>query len=404
MDKETNLQRGTDDQLIRGIAGKRGFLASYIPYCCDCTDAPEIFHLGVGLSIVGTALGNKVKFRSYGHQELFPNLWIVLVAPSGFMRKTTALNLGKKLLRRAVGKSILSDDWTPEKLYDLLKDEPSRILMASEFTGLLQRLDRQYMLGSRELLTELYDGDLTYEVERKGSGKVRVENVALSLLGATTMEWLNERVRGRDLAGGFLARFLFLPGEERGPRVERIPDVTVSVQNSLAAHLVEVAEMRGYADFSQVQQGFSDWLYEYERKMEKSGMADRLGGMYSRTGTTTLKLAVIFQASLQPNELTISPEAMDKAQRFVTYIHRQTAMVAGGFADSWDEKQQYRVLKFLKERGGRVVREELYRYMQINSRKLDGVMVTLREQGRVEISQARSDGRGRPMTIYTFMS
>lgn len=388
-----------DGEILERVASE-GFLRSYIQNCIDSTDAPPVFHLGVGLVILGAAMGNNVRIPSYGHQILYPNIWLVLIAPSGFMRKSTALSLGKSLLVQAVPKRILPDDFTPEKLADILKDEAAGIMTISEFVKILQILDRDYNRGAKEMLTELYDSPDHYVIQRKMGGKTTITDAAISLLGATTVGWLEDRVKKRDLEGGFLARFLFLPATERGPRVTEIPDVAHNIRLSLCDHLRSVAEVKGVADFSLVKKIYNDWEYKYERHIEKDGMPSELTGVYSRAGVTARKLAVIFQASLKPGELKISPGAMQSAMAFVEYIHRATAQIARSFGDSWFEKQLIKAKHFVMSRGGRVKRDDLIRHMKIKARDLDEVMRTLQESGEIEPSTEKTSGR--PITIYTF--
>jgi len=264
----------------------------------------------------------------------------------------------------------------------------------------LQILDRDYNRGAKEMLTELYDSPDHYVIQRKMGGKTTIENAAISFLGATTLDWLEDRVKRRDLEGGFLARFLFLPATERGPRVTEMPDVAHHVRLSLRDHLRSVAEMEGIADLSGVKKQYADWLYKYERHVESGGMPSELTGVYSRAGVTAKKLAVIFQASLRPGELKISPEAMENATTFVEYIHRATAQVAGGFADTWFEKQMKKAKQFIM-RHGAVNRNDLSRHMRIKPRELNEVMQALQESGEIDIS--RDESGGRPATIYTLI-
>lgn len=392
--------RETD--ILKSVAGK-GFLRSYVEFCADLTDAPHVFHLGVGLGILGAAMGNNVRIPSYGGLEIFPNIWLVLIAPSGFMRKSTALYQGKGLLRYSVEKAILADDFTPEKLTSILQDNPAGLLVVSEFTRLLDMLNRDYNAGLRQMITELYDSPERWIVERKKGGKSIIENAAISLLGATTLSWLEERVKTKDLRGGFLARFLFLPALERGPRIKGNPHMSLGMREKLKDWLWNIAELEGIADYKGVWKDYTNWLHKYERKVEGSNMPKDLMGVYSRTGTTVLKLALIFQASLQP-QIKITSEAMGMAQAFIAYIHQTTRVVASTFSDDWFDKQLKKVMRSLVEHGGRVTRKELLRATRLESRKLNSVVKTLEEQGRIEIKQDRASSRGGPRpTIYTFI-
>lgn len=388
----------SENDIIAKIADK-GFLRSYVDYCRDTTDAPYIFHLGVGLTILGAALGNNVKIPSWADQMLYPNLWVVLIAPSGFMRKSASIRLGQKLLRHAVGEAVLPDDWTPEKLAHILQDNPAGLLTISEFTRILAILDRDYNLGSKEMLCELYDSPEEWTLQRKSTSNVIIKDASVSLLGATTLDWLEEQVEAKDLRGGFLARFLFLSATERGPDVDKQPAVNSIIRDKLKGHLEQVSNLEGVANYSLVWSDFRSWLRNYERLAESGEMPAELVGMYSRTGTTTLKLALVFQASLTP-QLEITPEAMEKAQAFIEYIHEVTGRVTRTFADGRFGRLLVKVQQFLEKQGGEATRQEVMRHTRVESRVLDRVQETLFEQGVIDIKTGESKGPGRRPKIY----
>lgn len=387
-----------ENDIIAKVADK-GFLRSYVDYCRDTTDAPHIFHLGVGLTILGAALGNNVKIPSWADQMIYPNLWVVLIAPSGFMRKSASIRLGQKLLRHAVGKAVLPDDWTPEKLARILQDNPAGLLTISEFTRILAILDRDYNLGSKEMLCELYDSPEEWTLQRQSTSNVIIKDASVSLLGATTLDWLEEQVEAKDLRGGFLARFLFLSATERGPDVDEQPAVNPIIREKLKGHLEHVSNLEGVADYSLVWSDFRSWLRNYERLAESGEMPAELVGMYSRTGTTTLKLALVFQASLTP-QLEITPEAMEKAQAFIQYIHEVTRRVTRTFADGWFGRLLVKVQQFLEEQGGKATRQEVMRHTRVEKRLLDRVQETLVEQGVIDTKMGGSEGPGRRPKIY----
>ena len=87
-----DIVQPSHNELIENVANE-GFLKSYVDYATKQTDTPKLFHLFTGLAIVGASLGNKVFVRAWG-KNIYSNLWIVTVAPSGFYRKSTAINLG----------------------------------------------------------------------------------------------------------------------------------------------------------------------------------------------------------------------------------------------------------------------------------------------------------------------
>src|SRR3989304_3083624 len=73
------------------------FLKAYTDYASRLTDAPPLFHLWTGIGLLATALGNEAFVWNWG-RRICANMWIVLLAPSGVLRKTTALNIGQSVL------------------------------------------------------------------------------------------------------------------------------------------------------------------------------------------------------------------------------------------------------------------------------------------------------------------
>ena len=57
-----------------------GFLLKYYSLACPITEAPEIYHLFTGMSLIAGVLGRKV-FLDWTSYKIYPNLYIILVGP-----------------------------------------------------------------------------------------------------------------------------------------------------------------------------------------------------------------------------------------------------------------------------------------------------------------------------------
>ena len=82
------------------VAGEDGWLSEYLGYARKLTDAPLSFHLAAGLVALAGAVGSRVSWTG-GGKEQWPNLYALLLAPSGLYRKSTSVDLGCGLLERA---------------------------------------------------------------------------------------------------------------------------------------------------------------------------------------------------------------------------------------------------------------------------------------------------------------
>lgn len=382
--------------LVQRLAAK-GFLKKYIDCYGATTDAPPLFLLAVALTIIAAAMGNSVQIPAYGGIPLYPNLWIVLVALSGFLRKTTAIRQGRNLLETAVPKRLLPDEWTPEKLVDMLADQPAGLLTAHEFSRLLRMMARDYMAGAREMLAELFDSPTSYTAATVKRGATTIQQVAISLLGATTEDWLHQSVRGDDLRGGLLPRFLFLPAQLKGQRV--LPGVSpnVALQNDLVSHLEAVAQIKGTADFSKVLVPFDNWLKDYETRIASAGIPAEYSGLYSRSGAYALKLAVVFQMAEQPT-LQIGSSAVENATIFLESVHELTRAVTERFSDSWVGKQRIVVLDLLARNEPMTRSQFLRACRHLTARQLTPILETLVESGEI-VGDPKTSGK-RTYSVY----
>lgn len=194
---------------------KLNYLTNYCRFC-EFTDAPPQFHHYIAYWVLATALGRKVWMRT-GDEQLFPNLWMVILAPSSFYRKSTSLAIGAKMLNRIDSRILLPADWTREGMIALLAQQPQAAMISYEFKSLMSLLQRDYNVGAQSILTELYDCPDSY-IRKTGVNEIRefkIEKPHLSILGASTLDWLLDAVKGKDIAGGFLARFIFISATQK---------------------------------------------------------------------------------------------------------------------------------------------------------------------------------------------
>src|SRR5437899_322009 len=100
---------------------KQGWLAEYIEWTMG-SESPAPYHFFVGCAVLGSSMGRKVWFNM-GYYKLYPNTQILLVGPTGAVKKTSAINLGLTLMRKVKVKLIAAKT-TPEALISELDSEP----------------------------------------------------------------------------------------------------------------------------------------------------------------------------------------------------------------------------------------------------------------------------------------
>ena len=262
------------------MTGQKTFIDYYLDYASPLTDAPKDFHYFTALTIMASVIGNQV-YIPFGDSRIYTNIWAVLLAPSSLYRKTTAINIGKKLLYRANSEAIFPNESTPEALYDLLERTPQGLFVWSEFAGALANFERSYNVGLKELLTDLYDSFPEYKRKLKGKEFI-IKNPCINILTASAVDWFNSRIKEGDIKGGFLARFIYIPASQKTKRVGIPPEADISLGNKLVFMLQEYQKVSGKADISKIKSLYNDWLFEFEDSFANDGNRDYLSGFYTR--------------------------------------------------------------------------------------------------------------------------
>lgn len=392
---ETELYcQETDADLDLAIP-ETGFLRNYYDYAGELTDAPEHYHLFVGLGLISAALGNHVYLSGYGNKNIYPNMWLILLAPSSFFRKTTSLGIGRSILSLVDRKLILPSEFTPEALTHMLKESPQGLLFVNEFAGLLAHFERSYMLGTKEFLTDIFDCPPYYDRKTK-TETVLIENPCLSIMAASTIEWLNGRIKEGDMRGGFLNRFIYIPALRKSRVMAFPPEPDNSLCQTLAQQLREIRELRGTADLSGVRDQYSEWYQRHEKSLYKQRNQEILSGFYARLADYTLKVAIIYEAS-SSGSLSISAESLQQAIALIEFLKRNIVMLVNeDLALSPEAAERRKVLSLIPYSPEHITRANLIRYSRLSSGKLDEHLRTIMGTEEVE---SMSVGEGRKKSL-----
>jgi hypothetical protein len=230
--------------------------------------APELFRRWAGIGMISAVMERKVWAHTKG-SVLYPNLYLVLVAPPG-VGKSNVLSMTENLLRSVPGICVAPSSLTTASLVDsvALAESPagghSLQAVASELGVFLPAYDPSYM----NTLTKLYDGE-HYE-ERRRTGKVNhlvVDRPLLSVIGGTTPSYLNSFLPEGAWDQGFTSRTIFVYSEEILK-----PDIwgsdtdethLVRLRSDLVHDLRTISRVCGRATWtSQAQEAITAWYHD----------------------------------------------------------------------------------------------------------------------------------------------
>ena len=387
---------------VDSLVPPRGWLRSYLEWGMEVTDAPPIFHLATGLTTLATAIGDRLWIEAWG-MRVYPNLWSVLVAPTGFYRKSTCMGLGLDLLRRVDIGLIYPNKFTEEKLLAIIAERPRGVVPIDEFGSFLSALGRDYLSGLKEVLTELYGNKPYLRETMKGSS--RIDSHSVSILAGSTIEWLRGRAQAGDLEAGFLPRFLFWRGEEKLPRKGWTNHQFSAMQEELVESLkvFTTVEPLPVLPDDGVREAFDAWNAKHEDEVDGQQLPGCLRGFYTRLATYVLKFAVIYeQAMPQGLSFTMHRESLDYAIRLVEHLKRSLVdLVEEYLVQGRDAQDIDKVTQALKELGGEADKSSLLRRTRMLVMHFDRVMQTLLQSGEVTQAQGQTTSSGgRPPILY----
>jgi hypothetical protein len=370
------------------IIPESGFIRDYYEFARELTGAPPFFHVMVGFSLISAVLGRKV-YLPIGANYVYPNTWTVLIAPSSLYFKSTAITIGKRLLMNIDKGLVFPDEYSPEKLMDILADRSDGIFTWSELGATLARMEKNYMQGTKEMFTELYDNPPTYVRKLKSETK-EIEQPCISILAATAMDWFRKWIREDDLKGGFLARFLLVPAIERGPRLPIPPAPDKQKKRELVDRLKQFQQLDAGANIGpEAEAIYRAWYLDSDDKMMADPEADTVASFHTRMAVYALKYALLYEITAT-GELVISPDSMTRAITLIDKLKDDLRKLLSDELVFGKEAQELqKVEKLIKQNPG-ITRSELLRRAKTNAKTLDILERTLLERKDIRIDYERT--------------
>lgn len=331
------------------------WLDSFIDYT-ENSEPPETFRLWTGISCIAAALKRKCKFQ-FGYLRIFPNMYIVLVAPPGKARKGTAITFGVDLLMDLEIK-MCADSITREALIRQISDSKevdtsidgkihahcSYTIISPEMTVLINQNQRQMISD----LTDMFDcgkGDNgIWEYITKHHGQDKIHGLWINLLGATTPSLIGSNPE--IIGSGLSSRIIFVYEEEQG-KIISIPTLSPEqeiLRKDLYTDLEKINQMSG--EFSATDEFIERWKEWYPAQVRNPPFTDaKLAKYCTRRGLHILKLSMIVNAS-RTNSMEITLEDINRAIKILETIELKMHNV---FSDMGISKEAEIVSNIMRE-------------------------------------------------------
>ena len=400
--------------------------------------SPRSFHDSAALFLASTAIARRLVLRM-PHGDIYPNLFMIWVAPTTLYCKSTSLRIAEGLAWRLIPHLLSPQDTTPEAfLSDLAGREPThyedlseedkqewqrgrdfagqRGWILDEMSGLLAQAGRDYNAGLIESLLRFYDCSPKFTRSTRGQGRVVIRNSYLSLLGASTPAALSLHLLSERLWGnGWWPRFAIITPEAKRPEW-RIPREQAEPAE-LVAGLEKLCGQLPTATWPDTPEpmpvtlgaGVFDAWQRYNEAMRYSLLTDpldpRLWGTYGRLPDQTLKVSIILAALDWPDylsspqiELSHLARALSICEQWRESAHRALTTIA---ATEFD-RLRVRILRHIGRRlpGGATYRDLTKAMKDKTPNEITEALQQMIDTGDIHEAPSEPGKRGRPTVRY----
>ena len=371
------------------------WISSFVEFT-DNSEPTVSFRKWTAISCVAAVLQRKCSLP-WGSLTFYPNMYIVLVAPSGKARKGTAMGPGYDLLAD-LNVKMAAEAITREALVRELCNvgEPyytddgqqinhsSLTIFSKELTVFLGYQNHQLMSD----LTDWFDCSNLWTYRTKTQGEDKIIGVWVNLIGATPPQLIQSAMSLEAIGGGLTSRMIFVYEHKRGKSVA-LPMLTkddLKLRESLLRDLERISLMQG--EFKIDSSFIEPWVPWYEAQEDNPPFEDnRFAGYFERRAMHCLKLCMIINAA-RTDTMLITSEDFHTALAILTETEKKMPFAFSGVGKGANSDTMSQVMSELAV-CGEVSFGDLLRkfYYDIDKWTLDKMLETLVAMGAVRIQR-----------------
>lgn len=379
------------------------FLQRYLAYTEE-TEPPKIMHIWAALSGISACMAKHVWLET-GLGQLHPNMYVLLVGPSG-LRKSTALKSMGQILMQTANVRFAPDDTagqrqgliaamgedddksqedtleeigslldragglyasealaklgeTTTKLLDV--DKHTMYVCASEFGSFLG----QNSLDMTRFLTKMWDVE-PYNYRLKNS-RMNLKDALLNILGCTTPTEISNLLPPEAIGQGFMSRIILVYSPEK---YKKVPPSKVKLAVEHLPYLEDVYShicynMKGAMSMTSEAEELLDKLYMRDVKINDSRFV-----FYTERRTTHLmKLSAALAASRK--SMQIDADDINQANIILTKTEETMPEALGEYGLSPLAHAKQKMVEFIQHAKGPVTDRVLWFALQRDMKILD---------------------------------
>lgn len=386
-----------------------GWLESYLKYT-ENSESPISYHTWCGLSVIAGALQRRVYLRWGLGRVIYPNLYIVLIGPSGRTRKGVAIGIAKEFLKNVPGITVTPESSSGRQaMIQAMKrastnfQDPvdGKIKFHCAVTAFSEELS--VFLGQGDIaylsnLTDWYDSKDDWEYETISRGKDSLQGLCLNLMGGTAPDWIQSMIPHEALGGGFTSRIIFIVEEAKR---KLVPEYTISPEEEALSELLlrdleRISQLSGEITFDTAAKDlYINWYIEQDTALSagKPAISDnRFAGYCERRATHLQKLMILCSAS-RGDDLKIVAEDFYSAMRLLTDAEVTMPKTFGGLGKSRISEESNTIINYIKQMGTTTRKLVLQRfYRDVDAQALSNIEMLVQQMGVVKITLVPEQG------------
>ncbi len=416
----------SEEPFDKFLPGK-GFLTDFI-LATRGIETPTHMCFWSAVWVISSVLKRDAFFKWFP-DPLYPNFFIVLVAPPRICAKSTAVRqFGEKILmgftkyyadpivRFVKEINLLRSKSTPEAMEVALEPIEGQVIgkgskaiamsrgsqvaiVVSELATFLGK--QKYNEGLITKLIDLYDckdDDDSRTISRK---TVVFKDIYVTLIGATTIAGINESIPESAMSGGFVSRIILVHSAEPtrsfpepravigGPTREELMKRLAWIANNAQGEYYFSEEAKEYYD------KFYHKRWEDLKKLEAGDLDLR-----ARHDIHLRKLALILKAQRYEKGLEITLEILKEAEQILEVTYEGAKGITRDVGANLYTKSYIRVKEIIKKRG-KITRRQLIQRLSPTGASADlvlKIMQHVHQEGLIAIT-LRGEKRKYPSTI-----
>ena len=379
------------------------WLEAYLTYT-DNSESPLSYHTWCGLSVIAGALQRRIYLKWGLGQVIYPNLYVVLIGPSGRTRKGVALCIAKDFLKQIKTISIAPESSSCRQAMILAMkrsfinfQDPTdgKVKFHCAITAFSEELS--VFLGQGDIaylsnLTDWYDSKDDWEYETVGRGKDTLQGLCLNLMGGTAPDWIQSMIPPEAVGGGFTSRVIFVVEERKRKIVPEhfVTDAEKELQGKLVRDLERISKLAGAVEFTdEGKKLYTDWYIQQDTELSLGRPViddTRFAGYCERRATHIRKLMMLCSAS-RGDDLTIRAEDFHRAKGLLEAVEVKMGKTFGGFGKARNSDVAELIKDYIQKMGITTRKSLMQKfYRDIDPMGMSVVEQSLREMGVIKVT------------------